>query len=121
MSERAENKRSPATGGDPNNNIAIFYSPLPQCQCARALLVFRAFHAAIKRSRAAGNYSLHKIGGRAKSRRNFAPIEDPNAPAASSADIKQAATIPQRFTHHFNRPGKVRSCSTQRILHKFFF
>src|SRR5262249_51047037 len=93
VGKRAENKRSAAASSDPNDNIAISYSPFPHGQCACALLVFCAFHAAIKRRYAAGDYPLHEIGWHAKSRRNLARVEYPNAPTASSPDVKQAATI----------------------------
>src|SRR5204862_4138974 len=67
------------------------------------------------------NYSLHEIRRRAKCRRNFARIEDADATAAASADVKQAATIPERSSHHFNGFGKLRSCCAQRILNEFLF
>src|SRR5204863_9424100 len=98
--ERTEDKRRSTAGADPNDNIAIFYSPLPHGQRAPALFVLRAFDAAIKRWYSAGDYSLHEIRRRAKCRRNFARIEDADATAAASADVKQAPTIPARSSHH---------------------
>ena len=85
------------------------------------MLIFRAFDAAIKSGHSAGDYSLYEGRGRAKRWRNFTRIEDANASATASTDVKQATTVSKRFGYHFHRFGKVRSDSAQRVLNEFLF
>ena len=64
---------------------------------------------------------MHKIRRRAKSGRDFARIKYADASAAPSTDIKQAATISQRFSHDLNRADKSCRRVAQGVLNQFFF
>jgi hypothetical protein len=86
--ERAAHKRCPAAGGDSNHHIAGFIPPLIQSECAGALFIFRAFHTSMQRRDSAGDYSLHKMRRRAEGGRDFACVQNADAPAAARADVK---------------------------------
>ena len=73
----------------------------------------------MQRRGSAGNDSLHKICRRAEGGRDFARIQNADAPAASGADVKQPTTVSQRFSNHFNCTNKIRRGSTQCFLNKF--
>ena len=98
----------------------MFNSARIQGQRPGALLVFFAFDAAMKRGRAAGDESLDKLGRCAKCWRNFSRIENSDASAAPSTNIKQAAAIAEGCGDDFNRPSEIDSCFSQCVVNKFF-
>src|SRR5882724_272442 len=75
----------------------------------------------MQRRSPAGDHSLHKVRRRAKGGGNFARVQNADASAAPRADVKQAAAVPERFSHSFNGFCEIRSCSTQRIFNEFLF
>src|SRR5262249_47026789 len=86
-----------------------------------SLLISPTFHASMQRRGPAGNDSLHKVSRCTKRRRDFARIQNAHAAAGSGTDVKEAATISERFSNDFNCASKSRRGGAQWVLNEFFF
>src|SRR6266511_3022436 len=88
--QRAPDKRRPAAGRDPDDDVLPTHATELDRPSAGPRVVLRAFHRLPQCALPAGNDALDQFGWRAKRRRTFTGIEHPQPSAGASPNVEQS-------------------------------